>query len=580
MRLRRRLADALRSPERLVALFRRVGQLVVRGELGRVVSRVRPHSPTRAEYRAWRAAQAPLTPVVRDKWFVLALDPPAPAMRAAMIAAFATPPSGTTLVVQRGTGGGWIRSGDDIERPLAAYLRESGTAWICWVVDEVTPAFDASQAFARACAVDGARIVYGDHETAMAGLFKPAWDREQIAERDYAGPMLMVHGELADAVDAARASMPGARWAMLVDATSVLPEAAFVHMPRMLAIEHRGVPAADAPAERAAVAARIVERGRKLREDIDVAPTDTPWIRYRVPANGGVSIVIPTRDRAELLTRCVEAIATAGLPRDAELVIVDNGSTEPATAKLLDELRRQYAASVVPMPGPFNFPALCNAGVAAARRRVVVLLNNDTMVNPGWLDELTSLAARPSIGAVGPLLLYPDGRIQSAGVLAGVNRTATSALEGFARDDALARDWCAARRRITAVMGACLAVERGKYLDTGGLDERFAVSHNEVDFCLRLEAAGLANLFTPFAHVVHEEGATRGFELTSTERNRLAQEETLFRGRWGAIVAGVDPAHHPAFARSGNAFALVATPCEAAPRAGWRSPAAATVAGG
>jgi GT2 family glycosyltransferase len=248
---------------------------------------------------------------------------------------------------------------------------------------------------------------------------------------------------------------------------------------------------------------------------------------------------------------------------------VDNGSVDPATAKLLHGLHARLAVTVVQSPGPFNFPLLCNAGVGNARGRLVVLLNNDTSVTEGWLDELTALAARPRTGAVGPLLLYPDGRIQSAGVLGGVNRTATSALAGFSRDDAIARAWCAARRRITAVMGACLAVEREKYLSVGGMDERFAVSHNEVDLCLRLEAAGLANVFTPFASVVHEEGATRGFELTKDERDALMREEALFRTRWGARLRDVDPAHHPAFARDGNGFELPPVACEAGPRAGW-----------
>jgi GT2 family glycosyltransferase len=278
---------------------------------------------------------------------------------------------------------------------------------------------------------------------------------------------------------------------------------------------------------------------------------------------------MPIRDRPELLTRSVDALLGAGFPAKADLIVVDNGSADPATAQLLQDLHKRLAVTVVRSPGPFNFPMLCNAGVARARGRIVVLLNNDTAVTEGWLDELSALALRPRIGAVGPLLLYPDGRIQSAGVLGGVNRTATSAMEGFDRDDATARAWCASRRRITAVVGACLAVEREKYLSVGGMDERFAVSHNEVDFCLRLEATGLANVFTPFACVVHDEGATRGFELTTDEREQLMREEELFRTRWGERLAEVDPAHHPAFARDGSGFLLPPLACEAGPRAGW-----------
>jgi GT2 family glycosyltransferase len=232
------------------------------------------------------------------------------------------------------------------------------------------------------------------------------------------------------------------------------------------------------------------------------------------------------------------------------------------------------------VPGEFNFPRLCNAGVAAAKGRVVVLLNNDTDApEEDWLDELVSLAIRRGIGAVGPLMMYPNGFVQSAGVLLGVNRSATSALAGFDPDDAVARAWCASRRRVSAVVGACLAVERGKYFGVGGFDERFAVSHNEVDFCLRLEAAGFSNLFTPFASIVHEEGATRGFELMPVERERLASEEALFRARWGSLMGEIDPAHHPCLAREGNPVALAATVSDLRPRAGWRVYHAAARAG-
>jgi GT2 family glycosyltransferase len=507
--------------------------------------RLRPRGPTAEEYRAWRAAQHPVEPTRPDNWFVIALDPPSVDAREPMIAAFATTLPGAACVVVRGQSG-WFRAGHAEERSLDAWLRETGTSWIWWIGEHVTPAQDAGHALALAYANDSARIVYGDHDVGDAIVFKPAWDREQIAERDYAGPALMVHAQLADAVDEARAMQPGAQWRMLLLVAKTLPEAAFVHVPRVLARLHRDT---EDRARRNEVASSIVEG----RHGIDA-----------------VSVVIPIRDRPELLARCVDALIGAGFPASAELVVVDNGSVDPATARLLHDLREKLAVTVVPAAGPFNFPRLCNMGVANARGRVIVLLNNDTAVTEGWLDELAALAARPRTGAVGPLLLYPDGRIQSAGVLGGVNRTATSALEGFSRDDATAREWCATRRRVTAVMGACLAVEREKYLSIGGMDERFAASHNEVDFCLRLEAAGLSNVFTPFACVVHEEGATRGFELTRDERDQLLREEQLFRTRWGDRIRDVDPAHHPAFSRDGNGFVLLPVTCEAGPRAGWQ----------
>ena len=123
---------------------------------------------------------------------------------------------------------------------------------------------------------------------------------------------------------------------------------------------------------------------------------------------------------------------------------------------------------------------------------------------------------------------------------------------------------------MSAVLGACIAVEREKYLQIGGMDPHFAVSHNEVDFCLRLEAAGLANVFTPFAHIVHAEGATRGFEVTAAERARLDAEEPRFLARWQHVLDSVGTAHHPAWSRTGNPFLFGSPATSLRPRAGWR----------
>jgi GT2 family glycosyltransferase len=281
--------------------------------------------------------------------------------------------------------------------------------------------------------------------------------------------------------------------------------------------------------------------------------------------------VIPIRDRPELLRRCIASIRAKTRLPDHELVIVDNGSTDPDVARYCRELATSADVRVVAAPGAFNFARLCNTGAAAATGRVLVFLNNDTqIVDAGWLDELCSLAIRPGTGAVGPLLTYEDGTVQSAGVLLGVNRVATSALAGFAVASAAAREWCSSRRRVSAVVGACLAVERAKYLAAGGMDEQFAVSHNEVDLCLRLEARGLANVFTPFVRVIHVEGASRGYDLLPAERRLLEDEERRFLRRWGDVAARCDPARSPNLRREGNTLALDFGSAPARPRTGWR----------
>lgn len=575
MRLGRRLADALRNPRRLAAFLRRVGQVTWRGELGPVLKRVRPRGPTTAEYREWRDAQPPLDETWTSSSFIIALDPADGASREALEATFVGSAAGAALVVVRGAKSGWKPLDGSEEKSLAAWAGERRASWVWWIAAAVELAPDAAAAIALGCSVPGARIVYADHEAAdehgdAIPVFKPAWDRVQLLERPYAAPLLAVHAGLAGALEDARETGIAGQWRFLLDAIESLPEQAIVHVPRIVA-RVASSSAADVARDRGAVAPRIARLVESSGVRVAADPSTAPWLRFSVRAACPVSIVIPTRDRHDLLDRCLQSVIGDTFPQDGEIVVVDNGSTDLRVAQVLRRFAGRVALNVVPMPVPFNFPKLCNAGVAASRGRVVVLLNNDTEVRTNWLAELASVAARADVGAVGPLLLYPDGIVQSAGVLLGVNRTATSALAGFHAGDPVAAAWCASRRRVSAVLGACLAVGRDKYLHAGGMDERFSVSHNELDFCLRLEVSGLANVFTPFARVVHEEGGTRGFEVTGAERQRLESEELLFRAKWGALLEAIDPAHHPSLARAGNPFSLASGEIPALPRAGWRA---------
>lgn len=571
MRLGRRLADAVRSPGRLLAFIGRIGQLAMRGDLKSMLQRVRPRGPTPAEYRAWRAAQPALEASPGRFPYVVLLD----FDDGAANAAFAEASDARGVLIRVASGDWQLRDG--ASRPLQAWLAEldAASSWLWWITAPLRLEPGAAAAIANACMQEDARIVYVDHDVAdldgrpAQPMFKPAWDREQIVEHDYPGALIVAHASLAASIDAARRPGGSGRWGVLVDAAAAMPPASFVHVPRIL-VHLPASSEAPAVAARETVRPRIEASAAARGDAIDVDVDRVPWIRYRHRGEP-VTIVIPTRDRPELLKRCFAALRANSGARRAELVVVDNGSTDPRVGELLEEAKRERALTVVAADEPFNFARLCNAGVDAASGRVVILLNNDTQAfDPDAFDELAALALREGIGAVGPLLLYPNGDVQSAGVLLGVNRTATSALAGFPRDSAVARAWCASRRRVSAVLGACLAIERDKYLRLGGLDEGFAVSHNEVDFCLRLEAAGLSNLFTPFARVVHEEGATRGFEVTVEERERLDREERLFRERWGHLLSSTDPAHHPCLARAGNPFALAPQPGDLRPRAGWR----------
>lgn len=263
-------------------------------------------------------------------------------------------------------------------------------------------------------------------------------------------------------------------------------------------------------------------------------------VRYPVPDPAPLaSIIIPTRDQPALLRSCLESVLSKTTYRPLEIIIVDNESEKPETRQFLEAAQRHEAIRVLSQPGPFNFSALCNRAVEAAQGDIVVLLNDDTEVlEPEWLRELVSHAMRPEVGAVGAKLLYPDGTIQHAGVALGVAGDAGHIHKGEPGDSLIWSGRIQLIQTMPAVTGACLAVRRTLYRQSGGLDEAdFPVSYNDVDFCLRLGAMGFQNVYTPHAVLTHREGASRGDDLQDDKKAARAERERgNLRERWKVAI--------------------------------------------
>lgn len=321
-------------------------------------------------------------------------------------------------------------------------------------------------------------------------------------------------------------------WRMLLRASDRVPSSRVAHLARVAI--HHGRPRAplDAPG-----------RAKILDGHLTAASPGSRAVvadgRVRVVHPGGsapVAIVMPTRDRLDLLRPAVESVLAGTDHPDFELVVADNGSTDPETLSYLDALRQRPGARVVEVPGPFNFSHIVNVAIATTTAEIVVLLNNDTeVIEPGWLTELVSVARRPGIGAVGAKLLYPDGRIQHGGVVVGwagyAGHIGRLLVDGA--PDHLGRR--AFRHEVSAVTGACLAVARTRFDDVGGFDESFAVAFNDVDFCLRLQARGFRNLYAPDAVLRHHESASRGIDR-GPKRARFLEERQRFGERWRPML--------------------------------------------
>ncbi len=244
------------------------------------------------------------------------------------------------------------------------------------------------------------------------------------------------------------------------------------------------------------------------------APLDgavTPLSPGPVEPRGLVSVVIPFRDRGELLRDCLASLRL-GTYRRFEVVLVDNGSSDPALLRWLGRLEQRRRYAVVPSPGPFNFALLCNAGARRARGGWLLFLNNDTCVlTPDWLEQMLAVGMQPGVGAVGATLLYPDGTLQHAGMVQRGDGVWEHVHRGLPGDHAGEHGELRRVRAVPAVSAACLLVRRELFFELGGFDEARPVTHNDTDLCRRLRQRGLVVAVTPHARLLHYESLSRGY---------------------------------------------------------------------
>jgi GT2 family glycosyltransferase len=308
-----------------------------------------------------------------------------------------------------------------------------------------------------------------------------------------------------------------------------------------------------------AVADHLLRTGRDA--ETEELPHGHYRVRWRLPQGAPkVSIIIPTRDRVELLRVCVQSIRKITQYPDYEIVIVDNQSAEPETLAYLDTLRHESGIRVLPYDAPFNYSAINNRAASQCSGALLCLLNNDIeVIRPDWLSEMVGQALRPEVGAVGAMLYYPDGTIQHAGVILGVGGVANHAFLGQPAGSPGHGARALVTQDLSAVTGACMVMRRDVYERVGGLDEQLRVAFNDIDFCLRVQQAGYRVVWTPFAELCHHESASRGNDDTPEKRQRFVNEVEFMQQRWGEELLH-DPAYNPNLSLESPNFDLAFPP--------------------
>ena len=408
-----------------------------------------------------------------------------------------------------------------------------------------------------------AAVIYSDEDKLDAdGLrwgpyFKPDFDPDLLLGQNLVSHLGVYRRDLIEKLGGMREGFEGSQdHDLALRATAACGRDRVRHIPTVLYHWRRTGQAASfsegaerrcAETRRRAVADALSARG--VAAALEWAPLAAEHLRVvwplpqRTPL---VSVIVPTRDRASLLATCADGVLNRTDYKALELIIVDNGSEEPQTFALFEQLRRDPRVRVLPAPGPFNFSALNNGAVAEAHGEVLLLLNNDIeVIEPGWLHEMVAQAMRPEIGAVGAKLLYANDTIQHAGVVVGTGGVAGHYGLGAGPLDPGPLASLALVRQVSAVTAACLAVRAEIYREIGGMDERnLAVAFNDVDFCLRIGERGYRNLWTPFAQLYHLESVSRGFDISGDKAARFAREVAYMQRRWGT-KGFADPFFNP-----------------------------------
>lgn len=406
-----------------------------------------------------------------------------------------------------------------------------------------------------------AEIIYSDEDSVdeqgirSDPLFKPDWNPDLFFSCNYVSRLCAYHRTLFDKSGNNRDTND---YASLLRCLLHLRKGGIIHIPQVL-YHRRKISDIITPPASSSVARKTSTELAALKDffasqgcqKVLVEPGNLPSthrVRYPIPQPPPlVSLIIPTRDMLEVLEPCLRSILDKTRYSYYEIMVVDNGSTEPATLAFLEQLQREeHRVRVLPFPHPFNYSAINNFAVGQARGEVIGLVNNDIeVICPEWLTEMVSQALRPEIGCVGAKLYYTDGSIQHGGVILGLGGVAGHAHRLFPREAAGYGNRLQVVHNLSAVTAACLVVHRSVYLEVGGLEEEhLQVAFNDVDFCVKVREAGYRNLWTPYAELFHHESKSRGMDDTPEKQARFQREFQYMQKKWGELLRQ-DPCYNP-----------------------------------
>lgn len=402
------------------------------------------------------------------------------------------------------------------------------------------------------------QVIYSDEDKVTTDLsehfqpfMKPDFNLDLLRANNYICHFFVAEKELAEQVGGFHGEYNGAQdYDLILRCTERAEKIA--HIPRIL--YHWRVhkaSTADNPASKMyafdAGKRAIEEHLKRCGEKGIVSHTkDLGFYRvqYQVQEKPLVSIIIPNKDHADMLDRCLKSIEKSSY-QNYEIIIVENNSEKEETFDYYKQLKSERI-KVVYWEGTFNYSAINNFGVRAAKGDFLILLNNDVeIITENWIEEMLSNCQRKDVGIVGAKLYYPDDTVQHAGIIIGIGGVAGNIFTGLPRSFTGYFHKASIQQDLSAVTAACMMVKRSVYEEAGGLEEKLQVAFNDVDFCLRVRKAGYLVVFDPYVELYHYESKTRGSENTKEKVRRFQSEIEYMRSHWLELLKKGDPMYNP-----------------------------------
>ncbi len=376
-------------------------------------------------------------------------------------------------------------------------------------------------------------LVYSDedfintHGKHYSPYFKPDWSPDLLLGHNYIGQLTVYRKTLLLEVGGFSGTMS---WADDYDLLLRLTEkvANIGHIPKILYSQSSPERQGEIKSERLVLVKALQRRGKPA--SVEAVGGFPGYFRIHWPLSDQplVSIIICTKDRANLVEKCLESIYGRTNYPNFEVILVDNQSRQKKTLDLINQWREKEPSrfNCLTIDESFNFSALNNQAAQQAKGELILFLNNDTEVlSFDWLQELAGQALRPEIGTVSAMLLFKDGSIQHAGIALGGKQFAVHSHRGLAGDDPGYKGRLLSPSNVSAVTAACMILRKDVFLKAGGFDEHLPYGYNDVELCLKLRRMGYYHVVLPHVKLLHHESQTRGYRFTASKKEQLQREK-------------------------------------------------------